>query len=146
MSKDNDAAWVTAGGLGHDFVKIKFRSKYSQGMHFRVFVYGRSMSSTLNGGELRLFWRLLGVWIVPHRTLVLKPFAWVTNISYRTHIVDSLKVFIVKIRLFAVLFKKRAMPECMNVYFFEYFFLEFSICLYKNIFAEFFSSILSLIM
>ncbi|XP_024873651.1 uncharacterized protein LOC143908023 [Temnothorax americanus] len=38
---DNGAAWVTAGGIGHDFVKLKFRSKYSRGLHYRVLVYGR---------------------------------------------------------------------------------------------------------
>ncbi|XP_018398039.1 PREDICTED: uncharacterized protein LOC108776038 [Cyphomyrmex costatus] len=39
--EDNSAAWVTAGGIGHNFVKLKFRSKYSRGLHYRVLVYGR---------------------------------------------------------------------------------------------------------
>ncbi|XP_011881587.1 PREDICTED: uncharacterized protein LOC105569602 isoform X2 [Vollenhovia emeryi] len=39
--EDNGAAWVTAGGIDHNFVKLKFRSKYSRGLHYRVHVYGR---------------------------------------------------------------------------------------------------------
>lgn len=47
--EDNDAAWVTAGGIGHNFVKVKFRSKYSRGLLYSVVVYGRS---TLRRGSL----------------------------------------------------------------------------------------------
>ncbi|CAL1675307.1 unnamed protein product [Lasius platythorax] len=39
--EDNGAIWITSGGIGHDFVKLKFRSKYSRGLHYRVFVYGQ---------------------------------------------------------------------------------------------------------
>ncbi|XP_029673374.1 uncharacterized protein LOC115241632 [Formica exsecta] len=39
--EDNSAIWITSGGIGHDFVKLKFRSKYSRGLHYRVFVYGQ---------------------------------------------------------------------------------------------------------
>jgi hypothetical protein len=47
--EDNDAAWVTDGGIGHNFVKVKFRSKYSRGLLYSVVVYGRS---TLRRGSL----------------------------------------------------------------------------------------------
>ncbi|XP_072755818.1 uncharacterized protein [Anoplolepis gracilipes] len=39
--EDNSAIWITSGGIGHDFVRLKFRSKYSRGLHYRVFVYGQ---------------------------------------------------------------------------------------------------------
>lgn len=42
--EDNGAIWITSGGIGHDFVKLKFRSKYSRGLHYRVFVYGQPTS------------------------------------------------------------------------------------------------------
>ncbi|XP_020278561.1 uncharacterized protein LOC109852120 [Pseudomyrmex gracilis] len=38
---DNGAMWITSGGIGRNFVKLKFRSKYSRGLRYRVFVYGR---------------------------------------------------------------------------------------------------------
>lgn len=41
--EDNSAIWITSGGIGHDFVKLKFRSKYSRGFHYRVFVYGQPL-------------------------------------------------------------------------------------------------------
>ncbi|XP_011689786.1 PREDICTED: uncharacterized protein LOC105451186 isoform X2 [Wasmannia auropunctata] len=50
--EDNGAAWVTDGGIGHDFVKLKFRSRYSRGLHYRVLVYGRP---TLRRGSPWLF-------------------------------------------------------------------------------------------
>ncbi|EZA48325.1 hypothetical protein DMN91_008528 [Ooceraea biroi] len=49
--EDNGGAWVTFGGVGHNFVKLKFRSKYSRGLRYRVFVYGQP---TLRRGKLRL--------------------------------------------------------------------------------------------
>ncbi|XP_011636326.1 uncharacterized protein LOC105426699 [Pogonomyrmex barbatus] len=51
LSENNDGAWITAGGIGYNFVKLKFRSKYSRGLHYRVLVYGRP---TLRRGLLRL--------------------------------------------------------------------------------------------
>ncbi|XP_076278656.1 uncharacterized protein LOC143208273 [Lasioglossum baleicum] len=39
--EDNDTMWVTSGGIGHNFIRIKFRSKYSRGLHYRVYVYGK---------------------------------------------------------------------------------------------------------
>ncbi|XP_033338833.1 uncharacterized protein LOC117227572 [Megalopta genalis] len=39
--EDNDGMWVTSGGIGHNFIRIKFRSKYSRGLHYRVHVYGK---------------------------------------------------------------------------------------------------------
>ncbi|KAL0100441.1 hypothetical protein PUN28_019643 [Cardiocondyla obscurior] len=50
--EDNGAAWVAAGGIGHDFVRLKFRSKYSRGLHYRVLVYGLP---TLKRGSPWLF-------------------------------------------------------------------------------------------
>ncbi|KAH0948926.1 hypothetical protein HN011_011266 [Eciton burchellii] len=48
---DNAAAWITSGGVGHNFVKLKFRSKHSRGLRYQVFVYGEP---TLRRGKLRL--------------------------------------------------------------------------------------------
>ncbi|XP_054002159.1 uncharacterized protein LOC128888954 [Hylaeus anthracinus] len=39
--ENNGAMWVTSGGIGHNFIKIKFRSKYSRGLRYRVYVYGK---------------------------------------------------------------------------------------------------------
>ena len=39
--ENNGAMWVTSGGIGYNFIKIKFRSKYSRGLHYRVYVYGK---------------------------------------------------------------------------------------------------------
>ncbi|KAK2575630.1 hypothetical protein KPH14_011893 [Odynerus spinipes] len=41
--EDNDSVWIMAGGLGQNFLKLKFRSKYSRGLRYKVFVYGQSM-------------------------------------------------------------------------------------------------------
>ncbi|XP_035741437.1 uncharacterized protein LOC118450098 [Vespa mandarinia] len=41
--EDNGAVWIKAGGIGQNFVKLKFRSKYSRGLRYKVFVYGQSM-------------------------------------------------------------------------------------------------------
>ncbi|XP_014604260.1 PREDICTED: uncharacterized protein LOC106786895 [Polistes canadensis] len=41
--EDNDTAWIIDGGLSQNFVKLKFRSKYSRGLRYKVFVYGQSM-------------------------------------------------------------------------------------------------------
>lgn len=40
-AEDNGAVWIDGGGIGRDFIRIKFRSKYSRGIHYRVLVYGR---------------------------------------------------------------------------------------------------------
>ncbi|KYN29932.1 PREDICTED: uncharacterized protein LOC108760290 isoform X2 [Trachymyrmex cornetzi] len=45
--EDNGTAWVTAGGIGYNFVKLKFWSKYSRGLHYRVLVYGRPTPRSL---------------------------------------------------------------------------------------------------
>ncbi|XP_017798311.1 PREDICTED: uncharacterized protein LOC108579316 [Habropoda laboriosa] len=42
--ENNGAMWVTSGGIGYNFIKIKFRSKYSRGLHYRVYVYGKPHS------------------------------------------------------------------------------------------------------
>ncbi|KAG7207975.1 hypothetical protein KM043_009555 [Ampulex compressa] len=42
--EDNGAVWVTSGGIGHNFIKLKFQSKYSRGLRYRVFVYGKPIS------------------------------------------------------------------------------------------------------
>lgn len=39
--ENNGAMWVTSGGIGYNFIKIKFRSKYFRGLHYRVYVYGK---------------------------------------------------------------------------------------------------------
>ncbi|XP_031776505.1 uncharacterized protein LOC100863133 [Apis florea] len=39
--ENNGAMWVTSGGIGYNFIKIKFKSKYSRGFHYRVYVYGK---------------------------------------------------------------------------------------------------------
>lgn len=39
--ESNGAMWVTSGGIGYNFIKIKFRSKYSRGLHYRVYLYGK---------------------------------------------------------------------------------------------------------
>lgn len=44
--EDNSAIWITSGGIGYNFVKLKFRSKYSRGFHYRVFVYGQPLRSS----------------------------------------------------------------------------------------------------
>lgn len=41
--EDNDSVWIRAGGLGQNFLKLKFKSKYSRGLRYKVFVYGQSM-------------------------------------------------------------------------------------------------------
>lgn len=46
--EDNSAIWIASGGIGHNFVKLKFRSKYSRGFHYRVFVYGQPLRSSLS--------------------------------------------------------------------------------------------------
>ncbi|EFN84606.1 hypothetical protein EAI_12757 [Harpegnathos saltator] len=45
--RDNDAAWVTSGGIGHNYVKLKFRSKRSRGLHYRVCLYGLRLSTLM---------------------------------------------------------------------------------------------------
>ncbi|XP_066582030.1 uncharacterized protein [Prorops nasuta] len=42
-SEDADV-WVTSGGVGQNFVKLKFKSKLSRGFVYKVSVYGRVMS------------------------------------------------------------------------------------------------------
>ncbi|XP_032664542.1 uncharacterized protein LOC116841107 [Odontomachus brunneus] len=42
--EENGAAWVTLGGIGSNYVKLKFRSRYSRGLHYRVYVYGLRLS------------------------------------------------------------------------------------------------------
>nr|XP_012221791.1 PREDICTED: uncharacterized protein LOC105671862 [Linepithema humile] len=49
--EDNDAVSITSGGIGYNFVKLKFKSKYSRGLRYRVFVYGQP---TLRRSSLRL--------------------------------------------------------------------------------------------
>ncbi|XP_076618836.1 uncharacterized protein LOC143340575 isoform X1 [Colletes latitarsis] len=39
--ENNGVMWVTSGGIGHNFIRIKFRSKYSRGLRYRVYVYGK---------------------------------------------------------------------------------------------------------
>ncbi|XP_015432668.1 PREDICTED: uncharacterized protein LOC107188817 [Dufourea novaeangliae] len=40
-NENNGAMWVTSGGIGYNFIRLKFRSKYSRGLHYRVYVYGK---------------------------------------------------------------------------------------------------------
>lgn len=43
LSEDDDAtARITEGGIGRNFLKLKFRSRYSRGFRYKVLVYGHS--------------------------------------------------------------------------------------------------------
>ncbi|CAK9797026.1 hypothetical protein ANTPLA_LOCUS1058 [Anthophora plagiata] len=46
--ENNGAMWVTSGGIGYNFINIKFRSKYSRGLRYRVYVYGKPYSNRLS--------------------------------------------------------------------------------------------------
>ncbi|XP_012287061.1 uncharacterized protein LOC105703324 [Orussus abietinus] len=40
LPEDNMTAWLTRGGVGKNFVTLKFGSRYDRGLHYRVSVYG----------------------------------------------------------------------------------------------------------
>ncbi|XP_014470913.1 PREDICTED: uncharacterized protein LOC106742472 isoform X2 [Dinoponera quadriceps] len=52
--EDNGAYWVVSGGIGRNYIKLKFRSKKSRGLHYRVCLYGLRLPPTLMRAPERL--------------------------------------------------------------------------------------------